>query len=40
MSLTNEKLKKLLEIGGFGPYMICLYLPLVPWERWTGRRKK
>ena len=26
-----------LELGGFGPYMICLYLPLVPWERWVGR---
>jgi hypothetical protein len=23
-----------LELGGFGPYMICLYLPLLPWERW------
>jgi hypothetical protein len=21
-----------LELGGFGPYMLCLYLPLVPWE--------
>jgi uncharacterized membrane protein YphA (DoxX/SURF4 family) len=30
----------MLEIGGFGPYMICLYLPIVPWERWIGRRKK
>ena len=27
-----------LELGSFGPYMICLYLPLVPWERWAGRR--
>jgi hypothetical protein len=29
-----------LELGGFGPYMICLYLPLVPWERWADRRRK
>jgi uncharacterized membrane protein YphA (DoxX/SURF4 family) len=28
-----------LELGGFGPYMICLYLPLVPWERWVGRAR-
>jgi uncharacterized membrane protein YphA (DoxX/SURF4 family) len=27
-----------LEIGGFGPYMISLYAPLLPWERWIGRR--
>jgi hypothetical protein len=26
-----------LELGGFAPYMLCLYLPLVPWERWRGR---
>jgi hypothetical protein len=24
----------LMEIGWFGPYMLTLYLPLVPWERW------
>jgi hypothetical protein len=29
-----------LELGGFGPYMMCLYLPLVPWERWADRRAK
>ena len=23
-----------MELGGFGPYMIAMYLPLVPWERW------
>ncbi len=23
-----------LELGGFVPYMLCLYLPLLPWERW------
>jgi hypothetical protein len=23
-----------LELGGFAPYMLCLYLPLLPWERW------
>jgi hypothetical protein len=21
-----------MEIGGFAPYMLCLYLPLLPWE--------
>jgi hypothetical protein len=25
-----------LELGGFVPYMLTLYLPLVPWERWRG----
>ena len=25
-----------LELGGFAPYMLCLYLPLVPWERLVG----
>ena len=24
----------LLQIGAFPLYMICLYLPLAPWERW------
>jgi hypothetical protein len=23
-----------MEIGLFAPYMLCLYLPLVPWEKW------
>jgi hypothetical protein len=23
-----------LEIGLFPPYMLCFYLPLLPWERW------
>ncbi len=27
----------LMEIGGFAPYMLTLYLPLLPWERWRGR---
>jgi hypothetical protein len=31
-----------LQLGPFPLYMICLYLPLVPWERyvdaWRGRR--
>jgi hypothetical protein len=27
-----------LELGWFGLYMICLYLPFVPWERWVDRR--
>ncbi len=26
-----------LELGFFPPYMLCLYLPLLPWERWTER---
>ena len=26
-----------LELGGFAPYMLTLYLPLLPWGRWTGR---
>jgi hypothetical protein len=25
-----------MELGGFGPYMLTLYLPLLPWERWLG----
>jgi hypothetical protein len=25
-----------MEIGGFPFYMLCLYLPLVPWERWEA----
>jgi hypothetical protein len=25
-----------LRLGLFGPYMLCLYLPLVPWERWLS----
>jgi hypothetical protein len=29
----------MLELGFFGPYMICLYAPFVPWERWIGRRR-
>jgi hypothetical protein len=27
-----------LEIGSFAPYMLCLYLPLVPWEKMKGMR--
>jgi hypothetical protein len=30
-----------MELGYFPPYMLCLYLPLLPWERladWRGRR--
>jgi uncharacterized membrane protein YphA (DoxX/SURF4 family) len=27
-----------MELGFFVPYALCLYLPLVPWERWLGRR--
>jgi hypothetical protein len=26
-----------LDLGLFSFYMLCLYLPLVPWERWTKR---
>jgi hypothetical protein len=28
-----------LELGNFAPYMLCLYLPLLPWERWADRRR-
>ncbi len=28
-----------MELGGFGPYMLVLYLPLLPWERF-GRRSQ
>jgi hypothetical protein len=27
-----------MELGGFAPYMLCLYLPLLPWDRWLGDR--
>ena len=27
-----------MELGFFVPYALCLYLPLLPWERWIGRR--
>src|SRR5207237_566965 len=27
-----------MELGFFVPYALCLYLPLVPWERWVGPR--
>jgi hypothetical protein len=26
-----------LQLGLFSFYMLCLYLPLVPWEKWTDR---
>ncbi len=29
-----------LELGGFGPYMIVLYLPLLPWDRWLAKRER
>jgi uncharacterized membrane protein YphA (DoxX/SURF4 family) len=29
-----------MELGGFAFYMLCLYLPLVPWERWTWRKER
>lgn len=25
-----------MELGMFGLYALCLYLPLVPWDRWAG----
>jgi hypothetical protein len=28
-----------MEIGFFAPYMLCFYLPMVPWERWSRRRE-
>lgn len=27
-----------MEIGFFGPYMLCFYLPMLPWEKFSGRR--
>jgi len=27
-----------MELGFFAPYMLCLYLPLLPWERLRGKR--
>lgn len=29
-----------MELGGFVPYMLCLYLPLLPWERLTSRGRR
>jgi len=29
-----------MELGGFAFYMLCLYLPLVPWERWTWTKER
>lgn len=29
-----------MELGGFPLYMLCFYLPLVPWEKWSGRIRK
>jgi len=26
-----------MELGFFAPYALCLYLPLVPWERISHR---
>ncbi len=26
-----------MELGFFPPYMLCLYLPLLPWEKWADR---
>lgn len=28
-----------LELGAFAPYMLCLYLPLLPWEFFRARRR-
>ncbi len=25
-----------MELGGFVPYILCLYVPLLPWDRWLG----
>jgi len=29
-----------LQLGLFSCYMLCLYLPLIPWERWANRKVK
>jgi hypothetical protein len=26
-----------MELGSFVPYMLCLYVPLLPWHRWADR---
>jgi hypothetical protein len=26
-----------MELGAFVPFALCMYLPLVPWERWTSK---
>jgi hypothetical protein len=28
-----------MELGAFSAYLLCFYLPLVPWERWVDRRR-
>jgi uncharacterized membrane protein YphA (DoxX/SURF4 family) len=28
-----------MELGFFVPYALCMYLPLLPWERWIGPRE-
>jgi len=25
-----------MELGWFVPYVLCLYVPLLPWDRWLG----
>lgn len=29
-----------MELGLFAPYILALYLPLLPWERWADRRSQ
>ena len=29
-----------MELGGFAPYMLVLYLPLLPWDWWLRRREQ
>jgi hypothetical protein len=29
-----------MELGGFQLYALCMYLPLVPWERWSRRQER
>lgn len=28
-----------MELGGFVPYMLCMYVPLLPWERWLEKNR-
>ena len=29
-----------MELGVFAPYMLCLYVPLLPWERLAAQPKQ
>ena len=29
-----------MELGGFVPYVLCLYLPLLPWDKWLSEEAR